>query len=95
MRSFKDRVYEAVKTIPKGKVFTYRDVAFLAGSLGAYRAVGTALSKNRDPEVPCHRVIRSDGKIGGYNQGSKKKESLLKKEGVSISSLPSLRSLQI
>src|SRR3989338_6229486 len=89
-RSFKERVYEAVKTIPRGRVFTYRDVAFLAGSPGAWRAVGTVLSKNRDPEVPCHRVIRSDGTIGGYNRGSKKKRSLLKKEGVSISSLPFL-----
>jgi methylated-DNA-[protein]-cysteine S-methyltransferase len=87
-------VYKVVRAIPRGKVFTYRDVAFLAGSPKAYRAVGTALSKNRDPEVPCHRVIRSDGRIGEYNRGSRKKESLLRKEGVSISFLPSLRSLR-
>lgn len=90
MRSFAMRVYEVVKTIPKGKVFCYRDVAFLVGSPKAYRAVGTALSKNRDPGIPCHRVIRSDGKVGGYNRGSRKKELLLRREGVRINSLPSL-----
>lgn len=95
MRSFRERVYEAVKGIPRGKVLTYRDVALLAGSPGACRAVGNALSKNRDLRVPCHRVIRSDGKIGEYNRGSKRKESLLRQEGVLISSLPSLLSSQI
>jgi alkylated DNA nucleotide flippase Atl1 len=46
--------------------------------------VGNILNKNRDPEIPCHRVIRSDGKIGGFNKGIKRKVSLLKKEGVVI-----------
>jgi O6-methylguanine-DNA--protein-cysteine methyltransferase len=48
----------------------------------AYRAVGNILNKNYDPKIPCHRVVRSDGKTGGYNRGDKKKIELLKKEGV-------------
>lgn len=81
--SFSQRVYELVKKIPKGKTLTYKEVALRAGKPGATRAVGTILSKNKDPKVPCHRVIRADGKIGGYNQiNGPSKEALLKKEGV-------------
>lgn len=79
--SFQKRVYEVVKKIPKGEVLSYQQVAELAGSPGASRAVGNALNKNHDPLVPCHRVIRSDGKTGGYNGGVLKKVALLKKEG--------------
>ena len=78
---FQDKVYETVKKIPRGKVLTYKQVAELAGRPRAFRAVGNVLNKNRDPRIPCHRVIRSDGKIGGYNQGIKKKALLLYKEG--------------
>jgi len=85
MTSFKEKVYEIVKKIPKGKVLTYKTVARLAGSPRAYRAVGNALNKNPDlRHIPCHRVIKSDGTIGGYRRGIKKKISLLKKEGVII-----------
>lgn len=63
---------------------SYAQVARLAGLPEAWRVVGNALSKNRDKNIPCHRVIRSDGKIGGYCQGAKKKILLLKKEGVKI-----------
>jgi len=59
---------------------TYKMVAEMAGSPKAFRAVGNILNKNRDPKIPCHRVVRSDGKIGGYNQGENKKVFLLKKE---------------
>jgi O-6-methylguanine DNA methyltransferase len=59
-------------------------VAELTGRPRAWRAVGNILNKNRDLKIPCHRVIRSDGKIGGYNRGIKKKIALLKKEGVKI-----------
>jgi O-6-methylguanine DNA methyltransferase len=59
-------------------------VAKLAGSPRAWRAVGNVLNKNRNPKIPCHRVIRSDGKIGGYKNGSEKKIALLKREGVVI-----------
>lgn len=60
---------------------TYKEVAIKAGSPDAQRAVGNILNKNRNPEVPCHRVIRSDGSIGGFNSGPDKKRALLKKEG--------------
>lgn len=80
--NFQKKVYRVVKKIPKGKVMSYKDVVKLAGKPRAWRAVGNILSKNRNPEVPCHRVIRSDGKIGGYKEGTKKKIILLKKEKV-------------
>ncbi len=78
--SFKGKVLEIVKKIPKGHVLSYKEVARLAGSGRAYRAVGNILSNNHDPKIPCHRVIRSDGKIGGYNKGSQEKVKLLKQE---------------
>lgn len=79
--NFKERVLKVVQKIPRGKVLTYKRVAKLAGKPRAWRAVGNILNKNRDPKIPCHRVIRSDGKIGGYNKGAKRKISLLMKEG--------------
>ncbi len=81
IKSFRDRVYGVVVSIPKGKVLTYKQVAKLAGSPGAYRAVGTILSKNYNPKIPCHRVIKSNGDIGEYNRGRNKKSLILKKEG--------------
>jgi O-6-methylguanine DNA methyltransferase len=75
-------VYNVVKKIPKGRVLTYKEVAIRAGSRpGGARAVGSILKKNYDPNIPCHRVIRSDGIAGEYNRGRKKKLELLKKEG--------------
>ncbi len=62
---------------------TYKQVAAKAGSPGASRAVGSILKTNFDPKIPCHRVIRSDGGMGGYNRGGvTKKLEILKKEGV-------------
>ena len=85
MASFQKKVYEVVKKIPKGKVLTYKQVAKLAGSPRACRAVGNILNKNPDLRtIPCHRVVKSDGGIGGYRRGQKKKTSLLKMEGVLI-----------
>jgi len=81
MTSFQKRVYEVVKKILRGKVLTYKEVAQKIGSPNSARAVGSALNKNYNSKIPCHRVIRSDGKIGKYNRGSKKKIDLLKKEG--------------
>ena len=81
MTDFTNKVYEVVKTIPKGSVLTYKEVAIKAGRPKAYRAVGNILNKNRSPEVPCHRVIRNDGRIGGYNGGSDKKRERLRDEG--------------
>lgn len=79
--TFQKKVYDVVKRIPKGKVLTYKQVAEKIRKPMAYRAVGNALNKNRDPKVPCHRVIRSDKKTGGYFKGEKKKKDILKKEG--------------
>ncbi len=84
---FSKKVYNVVSKIPKGKVLTYKEVARKAGSPKAYRAVGNILRRNKDTKrVPCHRVIRSDGKAGGYCGivDNKKKIEILKKEGVDI-----------
>ena len=79
--NFSERVYKVVANIPRGKVMTYAQVAAKAGNKRAARAVGTLMAKNYDPKIPCHRVIRSDGKTGNYNRGGpKKKLALLKKE---------------
>jgi len=77
---FREKVYQVVKKIPRGKILSYKEVARLAGKPKAWRAVGNILNKNRDPRIPCHRVIRSDGKIGGFRSGQKRKMELLKKE---------------
>ena len=81
MKSFKQKVFDVVSKIPKGKTLTYKEVARRAGRPKASRAVGNILSKNYDPKISCHRVVRSDGKIGKYNRGAKNKLQLLKKEG--------------
>lgn len=78
--TFKDSVYEVVRKIPAGETLTYKEVAILAGSPHASRAVGNILNKNYNPEIPCHRVIRSDGSTGGYNRGEEMKAQRLKEE---------------
>ncbi len=80
MAEFKEKIYRVVKKIPPGKTMTYKEVAETAGFPKAWRAVGNVLNKNRSSKIPCHRVIKSDGKVGGYYLGTKKKTSLLKKE---------------
>jgi O-6-methylguanine DNA methyltransferase len=83
MKSFKENVLEIVKKIPEGKVMTYSQVAAKAGNKNAPRAVGTIMAGNQDKDVPCHRVVKSDGSIGMYNGlRGKSKEAILKKEGV-------------
>ena len=85
MTSFEEKIYQAVRKIPRGKVKTYKEIARIIGHPHAYRAVGSALNKNPyAPEVPCHRVIKSDGLVGGYASGTKKKIALLRREGVEI-----------
>lgn len=79
--TFKEKVLNVVRRIPKGKTLTYGEVAELAGSPGAFRAVGNIMSKNFDPTVPCHRVVRADGQPGGYNRGRRNKIKILRKEG--------------
>ncbi|MFA7315323.1 MAG: MGMT family protein [Candidatus Paceibacterota bacterium] len=82
MKTFTDRVKDTVRKIPKGKIMTYKEVAKRAGNASASRAVGSIMKKNYELDIPCHRVIRSDGKIGEYNRGgTKQKTILLKKEG--------------
>jgi methylated-DNA-[protein]-cysteine S-methyltransferase len=81
---FQKRVYEIVKKVPKGKVTTYKEIALKLHS--SPRAVGQALKRNPfAPIVPCHRVIKSNGEIGGYSGSNpkniKKKIEMLKKEG--------------
>jgi O-6-methylguanine DNA methyltransferase len=78
--TFKDKVYAIVKKIPKGQTLTYKAVAAAVGQPKAYRAVGNVLNKNYNPEIPCHRVVRSDGVAGGYNRGRAAKVKLLKAE---------------
>lgn len=81
-KTFKQQVEEAVRSIPKGETRTYGEVAAIIGHPGAARAVGTVMANNTDKTVPCHRVIRADGKIGGYNRiNGPSKEELLRKEG--------------
>ncbi len=81
MKTFQDKVYAVVKKIPKGSVLTYKEVAVKVGKPKSYRAVGNVLNKNFDKSIPCHRVIRSDGKTGGYNRGESSKRKILKEEG--------------
>ena len=81
--NFYDKVYNLVKRIPEGRVSTYKIIAEKLNSK-AYRAVGTALHKNPYREVPCHRVVKSNGEIGGFARGTKEKVRMLKKEGLSI-----------
>jgi O-6-methylguanine DNA methyltransferase len=83
--SFTQSVLKAIQRIPAGKVATYRQVALAVGKPAAVRAVGNALHSNPDaPVVPCHRVVRSDGSLGGYAFGSRRKIALLADEGVPV-----------
>lgn len=83
--SFSEKVWQACYRIPKGKVATYSLIAKMIGQPRASRAVGNALNKNPfAPIVPCHRIVRSDGAIGGFASGSLKKARLLKAEGLEI-----------
>lgn len=87
MTKFQVEVLTLISKIPKGKVTTYKELARALGVPRAWRAVGNALARNPSPiEIPCHRVIRSNGKIGGYGGrlGAKEKAKLLVMEGVEI-----------
>ncbi len=70
---FRNKVLKLVARIPSGQMKTYKEIARLAGRPRAYGAVGNILNKNKNTRIPCHRVIRSDGLIGGYNKGINKK----------------------
>jgi methylated-DNA-[protein]-cysteine S-methyltransferase len=84
---FSSKVIRIVSKIQKGETMTYKKVAKHAGNEKASRAVGNILNKyykdcvvNKMPTIPCHRVVRSDGKIGGYAGGAKEKRKMLEKE---------------
>jgi methylated-DNA-[protein]-cysteine S-methyltransferase len=82
--TFAQKCYSLVRKVPEGKVTTYKSLANELGTR-AYRAVGSAMAKNPDiPKTPCHRVVASDGTLGGYALGIQRKIALLKKEGVGV-----------
>lgn len=83
--AFQKKVWAALLTIPKGQTRTYKEIAVSIGHPRALRAVGSAIGANPIAvEIPCHRVIRSDGGLGGYRWGLDKKRALLKSEGIVI-----------
>ena len=84
---FYKSVWDAVRRIPKGKVATYAQIARMIGKPNAARAVGNALRHNPfAPKVPCHRVVKSDGSLGGFNgkMDGNRKEKMLRAEGIDI-----------
>lgn len=79
---FGERVRAVVRAIPAGTTCTYREVAARAGNPRAARAVARIMAANYDAHIPCHRVIRSDGTLGGYNRGGTEvKRAILLREG--------------
>lgn len=83
-KSFNERCYAILKQVPRGKVTTYKALAE-ALSTKAYRAVGNAMNKNpHAPIVPCHRVINTNGQLGGFAHGIKRKIQMLQMEGIEI-----------
>jgi len=85
MSEFQARVLKLVVMVPKGKVTTYKELARAMGNPRAYRAVANALARNPFPvKIPCHRVVRSNGEVGGYRFGTKQKVKLLLREGIII-----------
>jgi methylated-DNA-[protein]-cysteine S-methyltransferase len=83
-KKFSERCYSLLKKVPKGRVTTYKALAEGMGCR-AYQAVGSAMNKNPyAPKVPCHRVVNSNGSVGGFAYGVKKKIEILKTEGVCV-----------
>ena len=94
-KSFDEKCYEVLKKVPAGKVVTYGQIAAALGKIGGAQAVGNALHRNNNSYcksnigskkdlIPCHRVVKSDGSLGGFAFGECKKIDLLKKEGVLV-----------
>lgn len=80
-KTFSGNVRDVVRKIQEGKTMTYKEVAVKAGNPLAARAVAQVMAANYDPAIPCHRVIRTDGKLGGYNRGGEaKKRAILRSE---------------
>ena len=79
------KVYKKLLQVPEGKITTYGDLAKAVGITNGQRAIGNVMKKNPFPViVPCHRVVKSDGKIGGFVYGEKVKSQMLIKEGIKI-----------
>ena len=81
---FQKMVWNCISTIPEGKVMTYQELAMKIGHPKSFRAVASACGKNPYvPKIPCHRVVRKDGELGGYSAegGIKRKKYMLEKEG--------------
>lgn len=90
-KTFQEIIFDLVRKIPAGQVRTYKELAALAGRPKAYRAVGQILKNNKNDfysnafdKIPCHRVIKSNGEVGGYRRGRLKKIKLLKDEGIVV-----------
>ena len=81
---FTQRVIDAVRRIPPGRVATYGDIASLAGRPRAWRAVGNIMAACRRSDVPCHRVVASGGGLGGYGGNAALKRALLRAEGIVV-----------
>ena len=82
MKTFREKVRDIVRKIPKGGSMTYKEVATKAGNPKAARAVGAIMRSNYVPDIPCHRVVRSDGGLGDYNRGGvSRKREILMEEG--------------
>lgn len=80
-----EKVYKKLLEVPKGKVTTYGELAKAIGLKNGQRVIGRIMNKNPYPVIiPCHRVIKSDGKIGGYAWGEKVKAKMLSDEGIKI-----------
>lgn len=85
MSKFSQDILDVVRNIPRGGVLTYGEVSRRAGYPGAARAVGSLMKRNTDPDIPCHRVIRADGRPGQYNRGGEPaKRKLLEREGGAV-----------
>lgn len=88
MNNFSDQCYQLLKQVPKGRVTTYKIIANKLGKK-CYRLIGQIMAKNQNaPKVPCHRVVKSDGRIGGYMGDLKskidQKITLLKQENIEV-----------
>ena len=83
--NLEQQVYKKLTQVPQGKITTYGELSKAVGLKNGQRVIGQIMKKNQYPAIiPCHRVVKSDGKIGGFFYGDKVKTNMLKKEGVKI-----------
>jgi len=83
--NLEEKVYKKLLDVPKGKVTTYKDLADSVGLKNGQRVIGKIMNKNKYPVIiPCHRVVMSNGEIGGYAYGDKSKAKMLSNEGIKI-----------